>query len=185
MEKPIVLATDRLLLRTLDEAHARQALDYFAGNEEFRRPWSPEPPADFLTLGRQSQRLADEHAAASAGQACRLWLFPREEPDRAIGFVGLSNIVRGAFQSCHLGYEVDGRFGGRGLMTEAAGAVVGWAFAGLGLHRVEANIMPRNVRSIRVAQKLGFVWEGRSPRYLMINGTWETHDHWVRLAPGG
>jgi ribosomal-protein-alanine N-acetyltransferase len=185
MEKPIVLTTDRLLLRTLDQAQAQQALDYFAGNEEFRRPWSPATAPDFLTLGCQEQRLADGHALARDGQAFRLWIFPREDFDRVIGFVALSNIVRGAFQSCHFGYEIDGRFGGQGLMTEAAGAVVEWAFEGLDLHRIEANIMPRNARSIRVVQKLGFVWEGRSPRYLRIGGVWETHDHYVRLHPTG
>lgn len=183
--QPILLATDRLLLRTVDEEHAVAARDYFARNDAFRRPWSPAPPDDFLTLEHQTQRLASELAAALAGQAYRFWLFQREQgaADVPIGFVGVSNIVRGAFQSCHLGYEIDGAVGGRGLMTEAAGAVVEWVLGDLGLHRVEANIMPRNARSIRVAQKLGFVWEGRSPRYLRIAGVWETLDHYVRLAP--
>lgn len=185
--QPIVFATDRLLLRTVGEDHAAAARDYFARNDVFRRPWSPAPPDDFLTLEHQARRLAGEAAAAQAGQAYRFWLFQREPgpADVPIGFVGVSNIVRGAFQSCHLGYEIDGAVGGRGLMTEAASAVVDWIFAGLELHRVEANIMPRNARSIRVAQKLGFVWEGRSPRYLRIAGVWETLDHYVRLAPDG
>ena len=183
--RPILLATDRLLLRTVGEEHAAAARDYFARNDAFRRPWSPAPPDDFLTLEHQAQRLAGETAAALAGQAYRFWLFQREHEaaDVPIGFVGVGNIVRGAFQSCHLGYEIDGAVGGRGLMTEAAGAVVGWVLGDLGLHRVEANIMPRNARSIRVAQKLGFVWEGRSPRYLRIAGVWETLDHYVRLGP--
>lgn len=183
--QPVVLATDRLLLRTIGEDQAAAVRDYFARNDTFRRPWSPAPPDDFLTPEHQAQRLAGEAAAALAGQAYRLWLFPREAApaDQPIGFVGVSNIVRGAFQSCHLGYEIDGAVGGRGLMTEAAGAVVDWIFAELGLHRIEANIMPRNARSIRVAQKLGFIWEGRSPRYLRIAGAWETLDHYVRLAP--
>lgn len=185
--KPIVLGTDRLLLRTVGEEHAAAALAYFARNQEFRRPWSPAVPDDFLTLEHQTRRLADEAAAARAGQAYRFWLFPRAPApaDQPLGFVGVSTIVRGAFLSCHLGYEIDGAVGGRGLMTEAAGAVVDWVFAALGLHRIEANIMPRNARSIRVAAKLGFLWEGRSPRYLRIAGAWETLDHYVRLAPDG
>ena len=55
------------------------------------------------------------------------------------------------------------------------------AFGPLRLHRVEANIMPRNRPSLRVAEKLGFHSEGISPRYLAIQGVWEDHVHMVRL----
>jgi len=44
-----------------------------------------------------------------------------------------------------------------------------------GLHRVQAGVMPRNVRSIRVIEKLGMRFEGLAERYLLINGVWEDH----------
>ena len=56
-----------------------------------------------------------------------------------------------------------------------------YAFGPLALHRVEANIMPRNQASLRVAEKCGFQPEGLARRYLCINGVWEDHLHMVRL----
>ena len=53
----------------------------------------------------------------------------------------------------------------------------------LKLHRIEANIMPRNARSIRVVEKLGFINEGRSRKYLKIAGVWEDHLHFVLVNP--
>jgi ribosomal-protein-alanine N-acetyltransferase len=99
-----------------------------------------------------------------------------------IGFASLSNIVRGAFQSCHLGYEMHHEHLNRGYVTEAIRALVfDIAFGPLKLHRVEANVMPRNVRSMRVLEKLGFTDEGLSRRYLRINGAWEDHRRFVVL----
>ena len=60
-------------------------------------------------------------------------------------------------------------------------AVVEFAFRGLQLHRMEANILPRNAASLALAKKCGFSEEGRSPEYLSINGVWEAHIHMVRL----
>jgi len=174
--QPVELRTDRLLLRGLGPSWAPAVLEYFIRNDAFRRPWSPAPPADFHTLACQRQRLELEQIAAEQGQAFRLWIFlAGAEPAEPIGFVSLSNIVYGAFLSCHLGYELDERHINRGIITEAVGAAVAWAFGTLGLHRVEANIMPRNVRSRRVAEKLGFEDEGLSRRYLKVNGAWEDH----------
>lgn len=175
--------TERLLLKVLDDAFAPVVLDYFTRNAEFRRPWSPLTDAGFLTLDGQRERLASEGAAIERGQMLKLWLFERNDPTlgKAIGFVVLANIIRGAFQSCHVGYEMDGTQINHGYMTEALRQLMHIAFEPLLLHRIEANIMPRNARSIRVVEKLGFVYEGLSPRYLKINGVWEDHGHYVML----
>ena len=63
----------------------------------------------------------------------------------------------------------------RGYMTEALRCVIDFAFNRLRLHRIEANIMPRNHASRRVVEKLGFHYEGLARQYLQINGRWEDH----------
>ena len=98
-----------------------------------------------------------------------------------IGDLTFNNIVRGAFQSCHLGYKIDGRQLNQGFMTEALRCAIAYVFSELKLHRIEANIMPRNARSRRVVEKLGFVQEGLARKYLKINGAWEDHFHYVLL----
>ena len=60
-------------------------------------------------------------------------------------------------------------------MSEAVDAVVGFAFESLSLHRVQASIMPSNLASVRVVEKLGFRHEGVSLKYLHIAGKWEDH----------
>ena len=95
--------------------------------------------------------------------------------------LGLNEIVRGAFQSCFISYKIDHTLWGRGCGSEAIAYGAEWAFRALGLHRVEANIMPRNTASRRAAAKAGFVEEGLSRQYLKINGVWEDHIHMVRL----
>ena len=101
---------------------------------------------------------------------------------RVVGIVNISNIVLGAFRSAYLGYYGMAWCAGRGLMTEAVGLAVRYAFDTLGLHRVEANIQPGNAPSIALVRRLGFTKEGFSPRYLHIGGDWRDHERWARLA---
>jgi [ribosomal protein S5]-alanine N-acetyltransferase len=101
---------------------------------------------------------------------------------RVVGVINISDIVLGAFRSAYLGYYGMAWCAGRGLMTEAVGIAVGYAFDTLGLHRVEANIQPGNAPSIALVRRLGFTKEGFSPRYLYIDGDWRDHERWARLA---
>jgi ribosomal-protein-alanine N-acetyltransferase len=113
----------------------------------------------------------------------RFWLFKREDAAfaTAIGNIAFNNIVRGAFQSCHLGYQLDEREVNQGFMTEALRRAIDYAFDDMKLHRIEANVMPRNQRSRRVVEKLGFAEEGLARQYLKINGVWEDHIHYIIL----
>jgi ribosomal-protein-alanine N-acetyltransferase len=95
--------------------------------------------------------------------------------------ISLSGISWGAFRSAHLGYKLDRRRVGQGLMREALEKVITYVFQERGLHRIEANIMPRNSRSLALVEALGFVSEGLARRYLNINGVWEDHVHMVIL----
>jgi ribosomal-protein-alanine N-acetyltransferase len=99
-----------------------------------------------------------------------------------VGFVNINNIVRSAFQSGYLGYAGFASHAGRGLMTGGVAAVISTAFADLGLHRLEANIVPENARSLGLVRRLGFQREGLSPHYLMVDGQWRDHERWAILA---
>jgi len=67
-------------------------------------------------------------------------------------------------------------------MTEALRLAVLYAFQDLGLHRIEANIIPGNVASIALVQRLGFRLEGLAERYLKIHGEWQDHERWAFTA---
>ena len=98
-----------------------------------------------------------------------------------IGMIGINGVARGPFQSAFLGYKLDGAYLNRGFMTAAVGEAVRYAFDELNLHRLEANVMPRNKASLRVLEKNGFTNEGTASEYLNINGVWEDHIHMVKL----
>ena len=78
---------------------------------------------------------------------------------------------------------MDGAEINSGMMTDALKRAIRFAFEDMKLHRIEANIMPHNTRSISVVEKLGFVNEGLSRKYLKIAGKWEDHLHYVLLNP--
>lgn len=99
--------------------------------------------------------------------------------DRLLGEVSLGTVHRGPFQTATIGYWVDRREAGNGYVPEGVALVIRYAFEELGLHRLEAAIVPRNAPSRRVAAKLGLRDEGTALRFLQINGVYEDH---VRYA---
>ena len=176
-----VLETPRMLLRPAHPRMAETVLEFYRRNAQRLQQVEPRYPADYLTLACQRQILRQERAAACRGEGVRYWMFLREAPEQACGCVALNEIVYGAFRSCFIAYKTDGALLRRGYGAEAVNAVVEFAFRGLQLHRIEANILPRNEASLALAKKCGFSEEGRSPEYLSINGVWEEHIHMVRL----
>ncbi len=91
------------------------------------------------------------------------------------GEVNLSSVQRGPFQSAYVGYWIDQKQAGHGYVPEAVVVLARFVFEDLRLHRMQIAIIPRNVASRRVVDKLGVREEGIARRYLEINGVWEDH----------
>jgi len=96
-----------------------------------------------------------------------------------VGVVNLTNVVYGLFRSGYLSYYAFSGFERQGYMQKGLRAVVRYAFTKLKLHRLEANIQPGNVSSIKLVRKCGFTKEGFSPKYLKIGGRWRDHERWA------
>lgn len=178
------LETQRLYLKILDGSFASRVLDFYQNNRQFLEPWEPARNDAFYTLESQKTGLYLDEQAMINGQMVRFWLFSKNidnSESTPIGTVAITNIIRGVFKSCYIGYKLDERFCGYGFMAEALDAVVHYAFEELKLHRIEANIMPRNEKSIKVITKAGFDYEGLSKDYLKINGIWEHHNRYARI----
>lgn len=139
-------------------------------------PWTPAPDLSLTEADRFKREVNRGSLTARAGTHLRLAAFDREQ--RLVGLFALNEIVRGVFLSAYASWQVAADRMGQGLGTEAVSALVEIAFhpqEGLGLHRVQANIMPANSASLRVAEKVGFRREGVAKRYLRIAGSWEDH----------
>jgi len=177
---PLELPTARLSLRTLGPRDARDVYAYQLRNRDFLSVWEPERQETYYSVRGQRILLTRSRRAAARGTELSLWIF-RKEDRRLIGNITFSNIIRGCFQSCFLGYKLDVNQVRQGYMTEALATALAWLFQEWGLHRVEANILPENEGSIRVVEKLGFEYEGTSREYLKIRGVWRDHCHYVLL----
>lgn len=176
-----VYETERLVLKVLDKTYAELVLDYYLRNKIFLEEWEPVKSEEFYKRFHQEEQLDKELVNIENGNSFRLWIFKKDDDRRIIGSVGFNNIVRGVFLSCHLGYKLDKDEINNGYMTEAIQKGIDIIFNEFGLHRIEANIMPKNIRSLRVVEKLGFYNEGLAYKYLKINGKWENHIHMVLL----
>ena len=177
------IKTERLILKILDESYANKVLDFYIRNIDFLSKWEPIREPEYYTIEFQKKMLHDEIKKIQTGTLFKVWMFKKEDTQftKTIGSIALNEIVRGCFQSCFIGYKIDKDYRNNGYMTEAINKIVDYAFNVLYLHRIEANIIPRNLPSIRVVENNEFVNEGISKKYLKINGVWEDHVHMVRL----
>lgn len=173
--------TERLTLKVLDKSSAEIVLDYYLRNRDFLGEWEPLRSEEFYTKAYQEELIENDLSQIENKNLLRLWIFKKNEENRIIGSIGFSNIVWGIFLSCFLGYKLDKDEINNGYMTEAIKKGIDIVFNEYGLHRIEANIMPRNKQSLSVTKKLGFYHEGIAQEYLKINGIWEDHIHMVLL----
>jgi len=163
-----VIKTARLLLRgfTLDDAPEVQRLagDYTVARNTLT---IPHPYEDGMAGTWIRGLEEDEERGISL-----VFAIERDEDKQLIGSIGLSGI-----DTCHnhaeLGYWVGQPYWGRGYASEAASALVGFAFRILRLNRLFAYRFERNAASERVLEKSGFQREGLLRRHVYKWGRYE------------
>ncbi|WP_321885533.1 ribosomal protein S5-alanine N-acetyltransferase [Paraburkholderia bannensis] len=168
------LVTDRLKLQALDTADAAELLQYQLDNRQHLQPWEPLRDDAFYTIEAIQRRIAGMVYQMSEGNALHL-LIRDAQHQSVIGECNFTNIVRGPFQACHLGFSISASAQGKGLMYEALEHALDFVFETYALHRVMANYRPENVRSGKLLARLGFETEGTARAYLKINGQWADH----------
>jgi [ribosomal protein S5]-alanine N-acetyltransferase len=161
---------------------------------ELRSP-APDDRDEFLAAMRASRKLHRPWLQSPITDEAYDQLLVRAEDERfdpqlvclrgggaIVGYMNISQIVRGPFQSGFLGYGAVAEYAGHGYMSEGLQLVLARAFTELGLHRIEANIQPGNTASIALVENAGFVNEGFAERYLKVGGRWRDHEHWAIRA---
>ena len=166
-------APARVRLDAVSAADGGELIRCNLASRDHHHPWAT-PFTDRRGFEAWFARVCDTTLVARIGREAAT--------GEVVGVITLSGILRGGFQNAYVGYYGMAGSSGRGLMTEAVGMMCRLAFDGLGLHRLEANIQPGNVASIRLARRLGFRLEGYSPRYLQIGGIWQDHERYALLA---
>lgn len=169
-------------MRPLTPDDAMQRSQFLKRNAQFLQPFMPSADAQSYTVERQQEILV-QFASELDRQTRYPWGIFSGDSGQLIGWVTLSDVVRGAFHSAHLGYGMDADWTRRGIMTDAVAAAVRMGFSVARLHRIQAAIMPGNAASIGVITRNDFEFIGRASSYLRIDGTWQDHDLFARINP--
>jgi ribosomal-protein-alanine N-acetyltransferase len=166
-----ILTHGDLKLRVAKLRDSKELERIILGNREWLRPWeatNPHSPNSFdvkAQLRGLLRQLNDESGMP----------FVIEVQGKLQGQLNVANVMYGSVSSAVLGYWVSPEVAGRGVMPTAVALVTDYLMDQVGLHRVEINIRPENLASLRVIQKLGFRYEGLKQRYIHINGDWRDH----------
>jgi [ribosomal protein S5]-alanine N-acetyltransferase len=142
-------------------------------NAEWLRRWEATVPPGDDTAPRNFRGLVRE--LRRQARARRALPFAVTVDDVFAGQLTVTNIVGGSARWAQLGYWIDQRFAGQGIIPTAVAMVVDHCLFEMGLHRIEVAIRPENTASLRVVEKLGFTEVGYAPRYLHIDGDWRDH----------
>jgi ribosomal-protein-alanine N-acetyltransferase len=147
----------------------------------FLTPWEPIWPADDLTRGAFRRRLK-RYSEDQRSDLAYAFLIFRSQDNAMVGGLTLANIRRGVAQAGSVGYWVGAPFARKGYMTAAVRALIPYCFGALRLHRLEAACIPTNAASVSLLEKTGFQREGYARGYLCINGIWQDHLLYARVA---
>lgn len=177
-----MIATDRIRLEPAEPRHAEALCAYYQRNAPHLASWEPIRPCEAQHAEYWKNWAGLKATGFQAGTDVSFLAF-RNQEDRICAVCNFSNIVRGAFQACRVGYSVSQSEQGKGIATETVQAGLNYVFDELDLHRVMANYMPSNKRSERVLTKLGFEREGFARSYVKIAGVWQDHILTSKLNP--
>ncbi len=158
-----------IYLRRVTHNDEAEFLALMRASEELHQPWiqAPTTPALFKYYLQRIRRNDHEGFAICRGT-----------DEVIVGVININNIVRGSFLSASLGYYVGAPFQGQGYMQAGLTQLIDYAFSTMGLHRLEANIQPDNLRSQELVRRCGFEYEGLSKNFLFLDGAWRDHQRW-------
>lgn len=161
-------------MRLTSSGDAELLSRFYLANADHLRAWVPLTDEDYHSATAWAARLELRELEHAAGVASHFVTYDPQE-NAIAATCSLTNIVRGPFQACNIGYAVSLTHQGKGVMRRLCQHVIQHAFSTLDLNRVMANYMPENRRSEALLESLGFTREGVARKYLKINGEWEDH----------
>jgi len=171
------LDTPRLKLRALMNGDV-PAMFAIYSDPEAMRYWSHPAMTDIA----EAEALLKDIRSHATPQTLFEWGIARREDDLVIGTCTLHRIDR-QHRRAELGYILRRELWGLGFAHEALTALVNHAFGAMNLHRLEADIDPRNAGSIRSIERLGFKLEGRLRERYFLAGEIQDSLIYGLLAP--
>lgn len=171
----IKLSDDKITVRTPQAGDEAHLVKFSENNVEHFQPTGLIVLPDDLTIEKWQKYITTAQQELDELKAVRFLIFHKDNNAVPIGKINYSQIFKGLFQACYLGYGIDKDFEGKGIMTRALRLTNNYMFEKVNLHRIMANYLPDNLASARLLAKLGFVIEGTAKDYLMVKGVWRDH----------
>ena len=168
------IKTERTILTVLKPEKSELIYNYYLENKAHLAPWEPERDKSFYSLISCRDRAAISYMGFFQKHCVNFTILNSQESE-VIGICNFTNIIRGPFQACHMGYSIASKYEDQGYMYESAYSAIRYMFDTMGLHRIMANYMPHNEKSANLLEKLGFEKEGYAKSYLKIGGEWQDH----------
>jgi [ribosomal protein S5]-alanine N-acetyltransferase len=162
------LETERLVLREILPADAGRLLAIH-GDADTMKWYGNDPLLDMQQALQLVQNFAAWRDLPNPGTR---WGIQVMGEWALVGSCGLFKFNRG-WRCCTIGYELASSVRGHGYMQEALSAIINWGWREMALHRIEAQVHPDNLASLRLLQRLGFRHEG----YLRQAGFWGGRYH--------
>lgn len=162
----LVRRTERLVLRPFRRGDEAAVLAYRRRAEVCRYI-----PADPLTEVAAPAFIADRITALRIEADGDRMVFAVELDGLVIGDV-LVRTTQLADGQAEIGWVFNPDFHGRGYATEAARELIRLSFDELGMHRVWAQLDPRNTASVRVCERLGMRHEAHLRQDMWLKGEW-------------
>ncbi|NLW88574.1 MAG: GNAT family N-acetyltransferase [Clostridiaceae bacterium] len=175
------LTSERLFLSVLSPSSAERVSDYLVRNRSFHEPFHQIHDNSYFLPSTQRRYLRADMDGFLAGSQCPFWIIKQSDPSLIVGRLAFSSLIRGALQSCLMGYHLDRKEEGKGYMTEAILCACDYMFNTWKIHRIQADIMPENQRSVHTIERCGFKYSGTNEKYMAINGQWRDHATYALL----
>jgi ribosomal-protein-alanine N-acetyltransferase len=156
-------------------------LAFYEENRTFFEVWEPKRADNFYTIYYQKASLTAEFHQMAEGKLLRYWVFLKDAPEEIIGTICFQNFLKAPYQSCSLGYKFSKRYNHRGYASESIQKGLEIMTEEYHMHRIEAFIMPNNEPSLRLIERLSFIYEGISFSYANINGFWSDHKRYAYI----
>jgi RimJ/RimL family protein N-acetyltransferase len=171
------LKTDRLLLRDLTEGDWVGVHEYSSDPEVCQfMVWGPNSARETKEFVKRAIRAAKERPRFAYDFA-----ITQQNSDQVIGAVSLI-LVGFPPNQAMVGYVLARQHWGKGIMSEAVQAVIGFGFDTLKLHRISASCDPKNVASFRVMEKCGMRREAYFVEDKFVKGKWRDTLYYSILA---
>lgn len=159
-----IIETDRLIIRMVRKSDAEDLYELCKRPETSRySAWNPHRSL------RETREYISYRLSQFRKKCCYFFVVEEKASGRVIGTCSYGSFDE-AYKVAEIGYSILSNKWNMGYATETADALMGYAFKRIGVQRVFVRILPDNLASIKVAEKLGLDFEGKHIKEFYFDG---------------